>query len=66
MNGEKKEKVQEPPATSSEFYPLLTADSPSVSSQALLKRRVHLSTRLCGRDGADVGICTAEAKIYPT
>jgi len=61
---ENKGKVQEPLATASGIYPLFTADSPSASSQAVLRRRLHLSTRLGGRDGADVGICTTEAKIY--
>lgn len=61
---ENKGKVQEPLVTAGGIYPLFTADGPSVSSQAILERRLHLSTRLRGRNGADVGICTTEAKIY--
>lgn len=43
---ENKGKVQEPLATASGIYPLFTVDSPSVSSQAILKRRLHLLARL--------------------
>lgn len=28
------------------------------------KKRVHLSTRLWGKDRTDVGICTTDAQIY--